>query len=156
MITNTETRLPIIVRFMRHRFLKFGTIGFLGTLVNLCIFSINQEFILKNIYPAAVRLNASLACAIFAATVHNFFWNRSWTWRDRRKKIKKILLLQMGQYFVASWFAITLQFVFTNAFALVLHYLLANSIAIMISALINYFINDRWTFSVKKRNRGEA
>ena len=56
----------------------------------------------------------------------------------------------MGQYFVASWFAITLQFVFTNAFALVLHYLLANSIAIMISALINYFINDHWTFSVKK------
>jgi putative flippase GtrA len=149
-IINTITQVPIIDRLIRHRFFKFGTIGFLGTMVNISIFYINQALIFKNIVPPATRLNVSLTGAIFVSTIHNFFWNRIWTWRDRQKKVKKIFFLQMGQYFIASLFSIALQFIFTNAFALVLHYLIANIIAIILAAIINYLVNDSWTFSSRK------
>ncbi|MCJ7663013.1 MAG: GtrA family protein [Desulfobacterales bacterium] len=130
--------------------MKFGTIGFLGTMVNISIFYINQTLIFKNIVPPETRLNVSLTGAIFVSTLHNFFWNRIWTWRDRRKNIKKTFFLQMGQYFIASFFSIALQFIFTNALALLLHYLIANIIAIILAAIINYLVNDTWTFSLRK------
>jgi len=149
-IINTIMQAPLIDRLMRGRFLKFGTIGFFGTMVNISIFYSNQALIFKNIIPPETRLNVSLAGAIFVSTIHNFFWNRIWTWRDRRKNIKKMFFLQMGQYFIASLFSIALQFIFTNAFALLLHYLIANIIAIILAAIINYLVNDTWTFSIRK------
>lgn len=67
---------PVFGRFIRHRFVKFGTIGFSGTIVNLIVLYLNQEILLRNIYPVETRLNFSLAGAIFLATVNNFLWNR--------------------------------------------------------------------------------
>lgn len=145
-----KERFSFITKILRHRFIKFGTVGFSGMIVNLAILYFSQEHIFHKIEPAGARLNFSLALAIFCATINNFIWNRIWTWGERKEIIQKALLLQLGQYFVACWFSILCQFIITRIMVQFTHYLVANSVAIILSAVINYFLNDIWTFGVKK------
>ena len=147
--------VPILGRVLRHRFTKFGAVGFSGLLVNLGVLYVCQEIVFRRIYPEQTRLNLSLAVAIFLATINNYAWNRVWTWRDRREQIGKGLLIQLGQYFVACWLAILLQFVLTRIFAYLIHYLLANVVAIVLAAVINFVLNDIWTFSIKRSKSGQ-
>jgi dolichol-phosphate mannosyltransferase len=135
-----------------HRFLKFGAVGASGTAVNLGVLYLGQEFLFAAIEPAGTRLNASLALAIFCATVNNFAWNRSWTWADRRQRnLHKPLLLQFGQYALACWFAIVLQIVFTKTFAgMGFHYIVANLAAIVLASVFNFALNDLWAFGRMK------
>ena len=140
--------LPVLGWVLRHRFLKFGTVGASGTVVNLGVLYIGQEWLFTAIEPAATRLNASLALAIFCATVNNFSWNRIWTWADRRQRnLAKPLLLQFGQYALACWFAIVLQVVFTKVLTgMHFHYLAANLAAILLASVFNFILNDLWAF----------
>jgi len=140
---------PIIGPFIRHRFAKFGTVGLSGTVVNLVVLYFNQEILLRNIYPVERRLQLSLSGAIFLATVHNYLWNRMWTWRDRKRKVRYGFFIQMGQYFLACSLAIGLQYLFTVLFSKIIHYLIANVIAIIFTAIFAYILNDIWTFAVK-------
>ena len=68
----------------RWRYIKFGLVGASGTVVNLAVLYLCQEFLLATIASGEQRLYASLAIAILLATVNNFAWNRLWTWRDRQ------------------------------------------------------------------------
>ena len=142
--------LPVIGPIARHRFIKFGTVGFSGTIVNLIALYINQEFLFKGIHPPERRLYLSLSGAIFVATINNFLWNRWWTWGDRKIKAKYTFFVQMGQYFLACGFAIFLQYVFTIALSHFVYYLIANIMSIVLSAIFVYLLNDIWTFSAKK------
>jgi dolichol-phosphate mannosyltransferase len=56
----------------------------------------------------------------------------------------------MGQYFLASWLSIVLQFTITKIAAHFIHYLIANVIAIVLAAIVTYLLNDLWTFALKK------
>lgn len=140
----------LIRGFVGHRFIKFGTVGFSGMIVNLTVLYLSQEYLLREIEPGA-RLNLSLGVAIFCATINNFAWNRIWTWGERMAMIKKPYLFQMAQYFVACWFSILCQFLFTKVLVHFSHYLIANTLAIFFSAVINYILNDKWTFCVGKK-----
>lgn len=71
---------PVLGTLLRHRFTKFGIVGFSGTIVNLLVLYTNQEILLRSIYPQERRLSYSLTIAILVATVNNFSWNRYWTW----------------------------------------------------------------------------
>ena len=144
--------IPIIGTIIRHRFIKFGTVGFSGTIVNLVVLYINQEFLFKDIYPPEGRLHLSLSVAIFLATINNYLWNRMWTWGDRKGKAKYGFFIQMGQYFLACGLAIFLQYVFTMLFSCFIHYLIANILSIILAAIFVYILNDIWTFSVKNIN----
>jgi putative flippase GtrA len=146
-------QMRLIGPILHHRFTKFGIVGFSGTIVNLVVLYLCQEYILKGIRPAETRLNLSLAVAIFLATINNFLWNRRWTWRDRKETAKHGLWIQMGQYFLASWLSILLQFILTKIGAYVIHYMAANIMAIATAAIVTYVLNDVWTFDVK-RDRG--
>jgi dolichol-phosphate mannosyltransferase len=55
-------------------------------------------------------------------------------------------VVQFGQYALASWVGILVQFVFTNLLVTRFHYLMANAIAIVIASVFNYLANDFWTF----------
>ena len=89
-IVQTLMERPLIGRVLRHRFIKFGSMGFFGILVNLGILYIAQEFIFSWVDQPATRLNLSLALAIFCSTLNNFIWNRLLTWGDRRESCQKI------------------------------------------------------------------
>jgi dolichol-phosphate mannosyltransferase len=145
-------RLPGLRWVLGHRFLKFGAVGASGTVVNLGVLYLGQEFLLRAIEPVGTRLNASLALAIFFATVNNFAWNRAWTWADRKQRnLAKPLPLQFGQYALACWFAIALQVVFTKILAgMSFHYLVANLTAIVLASVFNFVLNDLWAFGRMK------
>jgi dolichol-phosphate mannosyltransferase len=143
-------RLPLIGTVLRHRFTKFGSVGFSGTLVNLSVLYVGQEYLFAAVADPGTRLNLSLPLAMFLATLNNFTWNRAWTWRDRKKRLAKPIPVQLMQYFMASWLAITLQFVITKGLAGHFHYLLANGTAIVSAGLVNFLLNDAWTFGLRR------
>lgn len=142
--------LPLVGKIVRHRFVKFGTVGFSGTIINLIVLFLGQEYLFRFIYPKTKRLHLSLSIAIFVATLSNFLLNRRWTWNDRRGKTAHGFLAQMGQYFLASGLAIGIQYVLTILFSLFVYYLLANIISILIAAVFTYLLNDVWTFAIRR------
>ncbi len=141
---------PLAARMLKWRFLKFGTVGASGTVVNLAVLYVGQEFVFSAITQPETRLNFSLAGAILVATINNFTWNRIWTWKDRPRHQDRSVLFQFGQYALACWAGILLQVVFTKILVVYLHYLVANLIAIVGASVFNYLVNDLWTF----RHRG--
>jgi dolichol-phosphate mannosyltransferase len=145
--------LPLIGALFRPRFIKFGIVGASGVVVNLAVLYVGQEYLFTEVAQQTLRLNLSLALAIFVATISNFFWNRRWTWLDRKQHRSVPVLIQFGQYSFACWVGIAVQFGLTNLFALFLHYMLANLIAVVIASLFNFVANDFWTFGRLKINR---
>ena len=143
--------MPVAEKILRHRFIKFGTVGFLGTIINVVVLYVNQEYTFRAVVPAELRLHLSLAVAIFAATLSNFLWNRNWTWQDRKGKTHHRGIVQLVQYFLASGVAIGIQYVSTILLSRVIHYIPANVLAILIAAVFTYLLNDGWTFAVKKK-----
>jgi dolichol-phosphate mannosyltransferase len=148
--TQKHLDIPVLGSILRHRFIKFGLVGFSGTVVNLVVLYLSQELLFASVTPEETRLSCSLALAIVVATINNFVWNRLWTWRDRKGKTSHGLIVQLGQYFLASWLSIALQFVATKIAAHFMHYMLANVIAIVLAAIVTFALNDIWTFRATK------
>lgn len=144
-------------RLRRWRYLKFGLVGAGGTLVNMATLYLAQEQLFTAIASARTRLNVSLALSIAVSTLNNFAWNRAWTWADRladaharhaalAREPWSLWPRQFGQYCLASWLGIALQYALTLTLAHWLHYLLANVTAIVVASISNFLANDRWTF----------
>jgi putative flippase GtrA len=150
-IVDFISRLPGGSWLFKQRFAKFGAVGFSGTLVNLAVLYIAQEFLFRDVRNPYLQFNLSLAAAIFIATLHNFVWNRAWTWGDRKSLIQKHVAVQFMQYCAACWLAIALQIFFTNVFKQYMYYMLANILAIVLTAFLNYVINHSWTFKAQKK-----
>jgi putative flippase GtrA len=139
------------------RYAKFGLVGASGTVVNIAVLTLAQEFLFRSIEPQRERLYLSLALAIAVATVNNFCWNRLWTWADRRTEAapgkvevsawaRTGVLGLFGRYAMASWLGMALQYGLTLWLAHFMHYLLANVLAIVVASVSNFLANDRWTF----------
>ena len=140
-------RLPERLQPMvRWRFIKFGVVGASGTVVNLAVLYVAQEFLFSRIADFHDRLNYSIALAITVATLSNFYWNRRLTWRDRKHEVHHSALFLFGKYVMAAGLAIVLQSLLTKWLALYMHYLLANVLAIVLSSVCNFVANDRMTF----------
>ena len=137
--------LPLVGWVLRHRFPRFAVVGASGTVVNLVVLYLGQEFLFRAIEPEGTRLNFSLSLAVFVATINNFTWNRLWTWHDRREHVRTPVVLQFAQYGVACWLGILLQFVITKLLVGHVHYLVANVVAIVIASVANFVVNDNWT-----------
>ena len=143
--------MRIKLLLLGQRFLRFGMVGLSGMIINLVVLYFGQEILYNNIYDSKTRLTFSLVTAISIATLSNYFWNRLWTWADRKKLISRSFFVQLSQYYAACWLAIALQFIFTIIFANYAHYLIANIMSIILTAVINFIINDSWTFALRKR-----
>jgi putative flippase GtrA len=152
MNSKSQTQPMLSMRgILRGRLIKFGTVGFSGTLINLIALYLNQEYLFRGVESVERRLPLSLASAIFLATLNNFIWNRGWTWNDRKEQAGHEFFPQMGQYFLASGFAIGMQYLCTIALSKVVHYVVANLLSIGMAALFNYLVNDLWTFAARKK-----
>ncbi len=136
----------LLRRVFSRRFLKFGTVGASGTVVNIGVLYLAQEYVFNTVQSTEIRLNLSLVLAIFLATLNNFFWNRLWTWADRKQHHHLSWPAQFGQYTLACWLSIALQVVFTNLLAPHFYYQIANLIAIALTSVLNFLLNDIWTF----------
>ena len=143
-------------RIFSRRFLKFGTVGVSGMGVNMGLLYVAQEHIFNAVQQPEIKLNLSLALAIFFATLNNFIWNRMWTWADRKQHHHSPFLAQFGQYTLACWLSIVLQAVFTNLLAPHIYYLIANMAAIALTSVLNFVLNDIWTFGRLKLSGSRA
>ena len=155
-----QSRIFTLIEWLKgFRYIKFGLVGASGTVVNMVVLFLCQEYVFQFIEATRSRLYASLAMAIAVATLNNFTWNRLWTWADRIRAAQvhaatlgntrsrlQTWMTQLSQYALASWFGIALQYALTLWLAHALHYMLANVIAIVIASVSNFLANDRWTF----------
>jgi dolichol-phosphate mannosyltransferase len=154
-VKNAVSRLPGGEWLVRQRFAKFGAVGFAGTIVNVSVLYVTDKFVYRGIESADIRANLALVTGIFIATVHNFLWNRAWTWGDRRIRGRASIIVQFLQYCTSCSLAIALQILFTNVLRRFMFLELANFLAIGISAVLNYVINHVWTFRVRSGKDGK-
>ena len=152
--TGWRQRIFLLIEWLKgFRYIKFGLVGASGTVVNVVVLFIAQEYLFATIAAPRQRLYVSLALAIAVATINNFTWNRLWTWADRVQAAqvqhqhlaatrRAVLAGQFGRYALASWLGIALQYGLTLWLSTSLHYLLANIIAIVIASVSNFLAND--------------
>jgi len=132
------------------RWLKFCIVGAGGMLVNVGVLYLGEQWLFTRVASGAVRLDCALATAIFSATLHNFLWNRRWTWRDRVTPFPQPAWAQFARYALACWLAIGLQFVLTRLLAASIQYLIANVLAILAASVCNFLAHDLWTFGRRR------
>lgn len=150
------SRLPARLQPMaRWRFIKFGLVGASGTVINIAVLYLAQEFLFRQIVDFHSRLNYSIALAITLATISNFYWNRRLTWRDRQGDAHPSALVLFAKYVMAAALSIALQSLLTKWLAMHMHYIVANLVAIALASVCNFVANDRMTFR-KRRTAGAA
>jgi len=141
------SRLPARLQPMaRWRFIKFGAVGASGTVINIVVLFVCQEFLLLQIADFHARLNYSIAIAITLATISNFYFNRRLTWRDRQVEASPGVMVLFFKYVAAAGVSIAIQSVMTKSLSLYLHYIVANLVAIGVSSIFNFVANDKLTF----------
>ena len=129
-----------------RRFAKFCVVGLSGIVVNMFFLWFFTE-VVKIFYLFSSFL------AIELSIMNNFILNELWTWRDRKSSGRLNYLKRMVQYHIS----VSISAILANIFLLWflteffhLYYLFSNLFGIAAGVLLNYFINDRWTFRVQK------
>jgi putative flippase GtrA/4-amino-4-deoxy-L-arabinose transferase-like glycosyltransferase len=130
----------------RRRFLKFGVVGVSGVAINQVAIWACMNWVFGAVEPASLRLNLSMAVGILLGMTNNFHWNRRWTWKDRERTQALPIVQQYLQYAAANWAGIVVQVAITNLLAAHMPYLLANLFGIGVACVINFLLNDLWTY----------
>ena len=115
---------PLLSRLFRWRYIRFATVGASGTVVNIGVLFVLQEWTLPLVVTdASLRLSMSLLLAIAVATVNNFAWNSLWTWADRladsptaRLGWDRHTIKLFFKYTVSCWLGIVIQYGLTWLF----------------------------------------
>jgi dolichol-phosphate mannosyltransferase len=132
------------------RFARFGVVGGSGIVVNQVVLFVGMQFFFTSIVDAHARLDYALPLAIAVATTYNFFWNRLWTWHERRAKETRGVAMQYVKYVLATLLGSVLQFYLTKYLLTTSFFLgnvqMANLLAIGLVSVLNFLINDRLTF----------
>ena len=133
-------------KLFSHRFFKFSAVGFSGLIVNMSLLWFFKELI------GLYYLFASLL-SIELSVINNFIWNDLWTWGDRQKSggwgyFKRLLKYNLSASVAAVIGNLLVLVVLKEQFGW--NYLLANLVGIGVAVVINYVVNDRWTFRDKQ------
>jgi dolichol-phosphate mannosyltransferase len=124
------------------RFIKFGIVGGSGIFVNMGFLWFFTEVV-------GLYYLISSVLAITFAMINNFIWNDLWTWSDRGEPGVKAYIKRLVKFCMVSSFAaivgnIVILWILTHFFHL--YYLISNLIGIAVGTLLNYTINNFWTF----------
>lgn len=109
-----KEKLVYLLRvFDLKRFVKFGLIGVLNTLVDFCVFYVMDRWVIRE-GPTLVLLGAAIvtgpyisnAIAYVVANVHSFVWNKLWTFEKRDRVTKgeavRYLLTSVGYVLIST------------------------------------------------------
>lgn len=147
-------------------FLKFGSVGASGVIVNQGLFYLGKNFLFGGEYRILLASFLGILVSIFT----NFVLNDNWTWKDRRRAGPGAWFKRLCKYYVAAAVAGAVQlgcvWLLTqpgdNAAMPVLYSpvqtyisldifeMLANMAGIGAGILINFFVNNLWTFKVRE------
>ena len=104
---------------------------------------------------AALRAQLAFLIGILVSIFTNFLLNDFWTWGDRPKGGRFHWFKRLGLYYVFAAIAAIVQFVVASG----LHvwfldwpFVMANLIGIGMGVLINYEVNNRFTFKPKRES----
>lgn len=130
------------------RFIKFGVVGGSGIFVNMGFLWFFTEIV-------GLYYLISSVLAIALAMISNFIWNDLWTWQDRGQPGVKPYLTRLVKFILVSSFAgyvgnLSLLWILTHFFHL--HYLISNLFGIAVGTVLNYSINNFWTFKPVAEN----
>jgi putative flippase GtrA len=130
-----------------YRGSKFLLVGWIGMIVNSSCLYLFKGILGFPLIPASLM-------AIEIAIIHNFFWHRHWTWRDRNgdksQSFSKQLLtynLMMGS--VDLVVNVSILWVLTTVFGV--HYLISNIVGMMCGPLIKFWLNEKVVFRKREK-----
>lgn len=138
----------------RTRFLKFATVGAIGTVVDFGIYNF-----LNLVVGTAPVISQAISFAL--AVINNFLWNRHWTYPDSRTKavhhqMVQFGLINLGGLLIRTPIIAGLEnpigilagkLGVQSEFAVIVGHNVALAIAIGIVMLWNYFANRYWTYN---------
>ena len=130
----------LLLRLRNHlTFIKFSLVGTCGVFVNLGSFSLLIELGLHKFLASPTAISASI--------ISNFLMNNHWTFGDRvmasRKSVRGFKFITVS--FTTLLLSYTVFVVLSMFFPKVLPVLLQAG-GIAPGALLNYYLNSRWTF----------
>ncbi|NIN62462.1 MAG: hypothetical protein GTN46_05005 [Gammaproteobacteria bacterium] len=124
------------------RFIKFGAVGGSGIFVNMGFLWFFTEIV-------GLYYLISSVLAIALAMISNFIWNDLWTWWDCGEPGIKPYLIRMAKFILVSSVAayignLGVLWILTHFFHI--YYLISNLIGIAVGTVLNYSVNNFWTF----------
>ena len=157
-----EKLIHFIRLFDPKKFLKFGIIGVLNTLVDFVVFYIMDRWVVGE-GPTLVLLGTTVAAGLYisnavayvVANIHSFIWNKLWTFqkRDRvtRGEAARYLTTSAGYLLISSLsLAIFTRVLSAPFLSGVVPDHLVNVLAKLPTACItifyNYLMNKFWVF----------
>ena len=123
------------------RFLKFLAVGASGIIVNEGLLFLLKEF-------AGLALAVASPIAIEASIISNFLLNDTFTFRDRRTAGAGPFFGRLGKFNLVSLIGAAVNYsiflLLTSVFGI--HYLISNLFGIAVATMINYLVNNWWTW----------
>jgi len=100
-----EQLIRLLQVFDLKKFIKFGFVGVLNTLVDFLVFYVMDRWVIRD-GPTVVLLGAAVvtgpylsnAVSYVAANLHSFVWNKLWTFEKRGKVTRR----EAGRYLATS------------------------------------------------------
>lgn len=130
----------LLVKLLRSSFIKYAIVGCLGLVVDLGLFYLLHEVLDVN-YLISNIVSSSLA------VLHNFILNSFITFKVRDKLVQRFvsfyLVALIGMGVSSGILALMID-------VLMLHSMFSKAVSVFIVAILQYFINKKWTFGEKK------
>jgi len=123
-------------------FIKYCTVGVLGTGIHLVVVILLVEF--AGLHPVYANFFGFLT-----AVSNNFLLNKSWTFRDRSRNYRKLWI----KFFLVSCIGLLITLGLTWIFVeeLKIHYIVSMLLTSLIVLTWNFFANKYWTFNAAKQ-----
>lgn len=119
-----------------YELLKFCLVGASGYVINLAVYVALLKGAGLHYLPAAV-------CSFVVAVMNNYFWNRHWTFREKRGNI----YYQGVRFLLVSLLALALNLVMLRGLvALDVGKVAAQAIAIILVTPFSFGVNKLWSF----------
>ncbi|MGM5480219.1 MAG: glycosyltransferase [Nanobdellota archaeon] len=122
-----------------RKFLKFAVVGTSGVLVNYAVLILFKEIVgLYLLFASAIAVETSI--------ITNFLLNNFWTWKSNRHtnsfagRFLRFNLVSL----IALALNVSILFVLTEYVGM--WYIIANAFGILVGMLVNFSMNDKWTF----------
>jgi len=142
----------MIKKLFQTKILKFLLGGGLATVLNIALIYLIIE---KLGFNTALLRNIANVISIEISLILGFFIYRTWVWTGGNWTIKEVLLRQLPLYHVSAGLAVISRIflIFPILDWLKVNYAINTIIGALVSALINYFISDRFVFKTPKQKK---
>lgn len=143
------------------RFLRFCAVGASGVVVNLGVFHLARVVLAGTAQTDDARFLAANVAGFLVSVFTNFVLNDAWTWRDRRSTANQGVLARLAWFYVVASVAgaVQISVAFLSRSWLPAWLVgtllegqtdnLAVLVGIGVATVINYVVNNLWTFRSK-------